>query len=115
MSYWCIGSRNYELVLERMLYEQRFRLTEGALNYGIAYGRHYFNELQKKHEHMIDLDEYAQILDARYRIQLIFLSQKKSILIKAIAYDNLEKMCCLQCKIQRKNTNSFEIAEWAIA
>ena len=114
MSYWCIGSRSYELMIERMRYEQRFRLTEGALNYGVAYANHNFDDLQKMHEYTIDLDEYAQMLDDRYRVQLIFFSQKKSVLIKVTTYDHREKVCCMQCRIQKGDTDSFEVVGWKI-
>ncbi len=114
MSYWCNGSRNYELMIERMHYEQRFRLTEGALNYGVAYANHNFDDLQKIHEYSIDLNEYAHLLDDAYNVQLIFLSQKESVLIKATTYINQKKVCCMQCRLEKGDTDSFVGSGWKI-
>ncbi len=114
MGYWYSGSRNYELMIERMRYEQHFRLTEGALNCGVAYACHHFNELQKKHEYSVDLNEYAQLLGDTYRAQLTFLSQRKSVLIKAATYVHKEKVCCMQCRLQKGDTDAFAVSGWKI-
>lgn len=114
MSYWCSGLRSYELMIERIRYEQRFRLTEGALNYGIAYAKHNFDDLKKRYDYTIDLNEYACLLDDIYGAQLIFLSQKKSVLIKATTYAYHEKVCCIQCRVQKGDTGSFGVSGWKI-
>ena len=83
ISCWHAGALRQDLITDRMRYEQRFRITQGALNYGIAYAQSCFDELLKTYEKSIDLNEYAQLLDDKYAAQVIFFSQKQSVLIKA--------------------------------
>ena len=55
ISCWHAGALRQDLITDRMRYEQRFRITQGALNYGITYAQRCFDELLKTHEKTIDL------------------------------------------------------------
>jgi len=114
IGFWQSSIRSYELTFERIQYEQRFRLTEGALLFGISYAKKKSGLLKKEYEIDLSLDEYAQLLADVYTVQLKFIVQKESIRIIATTYDQGERVCRLGCRLEKSTGDVWTVCDWQL-
>lgn len=102
-----------DVITSRIQYEQHFRLTEGALRYGISYAKKHYNDLMRMHEYHMQLNEYVQLAGSNYTLDLDFYTQKDAVLIKVQLYLYNQILFQMQCRVVNKQ-DCMHVADWKI-
>jgi len=110
-AYFYINFLEKRQIKERLLYEQNFRLTQGAMNFAIKYIKQKYPIVKKIPLTELKLIDYAKILNKNYNVKIIFLSDNEKIKIKAVALLKDKKVCELSA-VAKKIEDSVRISQW---
>jgi len=96
-----------DLVLKRQEYEQKYRFTEGVLNYGIAFCKCNYDAIQKavtKGEKTFTITLEADKISPHqiYMGKIYVEVQDKSIELKAVLVDNAKEIFSVGCNLSKQ-------------
>jgi len=112
---WLRSERNNALIFERIQYEQQLRLLDGALRYAVTYAKYHFSTLEQEYERVVDISEYAHLLDPSYTIRVQFRPHKGLVYIKALLHKDSvpQEVLAMSCCVTRK-CDTFGVSGWKI-